>query len=132
MVRIRLILSIGAGALLACGGPVQDANHEGQLEQAKDMSGVIQVRALWDALTLYRQHMGDYPSAEMGLGALTPTANPPFNWKGPYIARVPLDAWQRPFRYHRDDEGIGIFSAGPDGALGTEDDIGEMRPWSSL
>lgn len=48
------------------------------------------------------------------------------NWK-PYMRRLPKDPWGRPYQYkcpgtHNED--FDVFSMGPDGEPGTEDDLG--------
>ncbi len=48
------------------------------------------------------------------------------NWNGPYIrggASALQDAWGTPFTYRREGNSYQIISAGPDGQMGTGDDI---------
>ena len=53
----------------------------------------------------------------------------PSKWEGPYLdSDLPLDPWDNPYQYvspgiHNPD-GFDIWSYGPDGINGTEDDIG--------
>jgi general secretion pathway protein G len=45
---------------------------------------------------------------------------------GPYLTQEPIDPWGRPYVYHRppgDGASATVFSAGPDGQEGTEDDV---------
>jgi type II secretion system protein G len=81
------------------------------------------------ALDFFYRDTGRYPSADEGLPALVmppPAAN---GWHGPYLKRVPTDPWGFPYYYQYpvpDDDGgvdFAVVSAGPDGKLGTADDI---------
>jgi type II secretion system protein G len=81
------------------------------------------------ALDFFYRDTGRYPSADEGLPALVmppPAAN---GWHGPYLKRVPTDPWGFPYYYQypvQDDDGgvdFAVVSAGPDGKLGTADDI---------
>lgn len=82
------------------------------------------------ALALFEQDNGRYPSNEEGLEVLV--QNPQLEtWKGPYLTSVsvPLDPWGNSYRYRCPSELTNseffydIVSAGPDGSMGTADDI---------
>lgn len=82
------------------------------------------------ALQMFEQHVGRYPTPEEGLDVLI--QDPGIrNWNGPYIQRamVPLDPWGNEYNYTYPSELTGsehlydVVSAGPDGTLGTSDDI---------
>jgi general secretion pathway protein G len=81
------------------------------------------------ALDFYEMDNGFYPSTEQGLEALRekPTSAPtPQNWKGPYIKKKPVDPWGNPYVYvspgiHNED--YDLYSLGPDGIEGGDDDI---------
>ena len=83
-------------------------------------------------LRMYFLHLKQFPSTGSGLEALRtpPTDVPnPAKWQGPYLERpVPLDPWGRPYQYsypgRYNADSYDIWSLGPDGADGTEDDIG--------
>jgi len=51
------------------------------------------------------------------------------NWRGPYFKppNLPIDPWGNPYHYEypgkHDTNGYDLFSAGPDGKTGTNDDI---------
>jgi general secretion pathway protein G len=53
----------------------------------------------------------------------------PAKWDGPYLDKtVPADPWGKPYQYaspgtHNAD-GYDVWSNGPDGVSGTDDDIG--------
>lgn len=88
-----------------------------------------QVEMLSGAVDLYVLAIGSPPTQQQGLVALLQAPgelSDPAKWQGPYIdhQELPKDPWNHEYQY----EAIGndqyrIFSCGPDGAPGTEDDI---------
>ena len=85
------------------------------------------------ALDLYELDTGSYPSGE-NLDALASREPPPDvdvasgrEWNGPYLKRgVPKDPWGRSYVYKRDsahNQDYDLYSAGPDGQLGNDDDV---------
>ena len=79
------------------------------------------------ALDLYEQDTGQYPETLDSL-----IQNPQIrNWHGPYIksAVIPLDPWDNEYQFSypsqltQSESLYDLVSAGPDGSLGTEDDI---------
>ena len=92
-------------------------------------AAVKMIRGLESAFDVYRLHNGFYPTTEQGLDALVtkPSIDPLPNRciEGGYMKRIPIDPWGNSFIYHShsDDGPIYIISCGPDGKLGTEDDI---------
>ena len=89
------------------------------------------VNTLATALARYRFHTGQWPSEETGLAALIMDDGAP-GWNGPYITdsrnrpfmEMPRDPWKHPYVYNLDVNGTPVvFSTGPDGVAGTEDDV---------
>jgi general secretion pathway protein G len=83
-------------------------------------------------LDAYRLHVGSYPNTNQGLQALrTPPSdlNNPAKWRGPYSAKeIPADPWGNPYQYELlGPEQVRIWSCGPDGANGTDDDVANMQ-----
>ena len=83
------------------------------------------------ALITYRHRAGHYPSEAQGLEALVtrPTTDPkPRSW-GAAFTSLPKDGWDREFVYKYPEMlsnkgGVpNIISKGPDGVLGTPDDL---------
>lgn len=89
------------------------------------------------ALDSYRLHNGTYPTSEQGLDALRtmPTEPPvPRNWRGPYLRRpVPLDPWQRPYRYEspgrQNPDRYDLYTLGRDGEVGGEGEDADITSW---
>jgi type II secretion system protein G len=91
-----------------------------------------QIGLLKTPLLTYQLDIGSLPTTAQGLDALRrpPADLPnPQRWAGPYLdADVPLDPWGKPYHYcspgtHNHDS-YDVWSSGPDGINGTQDDIG--------
>lgn len=116
------IVSCAGMALLVTVGYVR-VQQSAQLNAAK-----TQIEMLESAIELYRLDLGELPSATSGLNALRsrPPEIPAQKWRGPYFnGEVPLDPWGNPYEYRLvpGTQAFEIVSLGPDGSLGTTDDI---------
>ena len=94
------------------------------------MHARITVRFFNEAITSYRDRVGQLPPDLESL--LKPPRNLPngTNWGGPYLSyeRLPLDPWGGKFQYEVLDQSKGTFrvwSKGPDKRSNTEDDISD-------
>jgi len=86
----------------------------------------VQMKNIEVALKLYRLHNSFYPTTKQGLRALVerPKTDPmPKKWMGPYMDRIPKDAWGNDFVYVSDGKHFTLISPGPDCKVGTKDDI---------
>ena len=97
----------------------------------KDITKLFVNQSMQAPLSVYRIHMGDYPTTAEGLQALiTPPANRADRWRGPYLQenKLPTDRWGEPYQYRypgvKNKNGYDLWSKGPDKTDGTEDDIG--------
>jgi len=81
------------------------------------------------ASKMFRLNTGRFPSCIDDLVTLPKTMTSR-QWKGPYFpdTKVPTDEWNNPFLISIDETAIRIEvkSAGPDGLLGTDDDISTL------
>ena len=75
------------------------------------------------ALDLYELDNGRYPASLQALianpGGLT-------YWNGPYIKKKPVDPWGNEYQYQypsAHDKDYDLYSLGPDGAAGGDDDV---------
>jgi general secretion pathway protein G len=95
----------------------------GTLEKAKISTTRTQMKALGEALELYKLSNHNYPSTGEGLAAL---ASPKGGGK-PFMAPIPKDGWDHDFVYVFPGSGGGqpfdIMSYGADGVAGGGDDI---------
>ncbi len=83
------------------------------------------LRAVAEALTLFRVHTKTWPSQRLGLFALAKDYDYP-GWKGPYINWAYKDPWGTPYVYTMPVSPFDapeLFSCGPDTKPHTEDDI---------
>ncbi|MGC9453921.1 MAG: type II secretion system major pseudopilin GspG [Phycisphaerae bacterium] len=89
------------------------------------------------AVKFYHANLNRYPTTEEGFTVLIEKPEEEAlaeKWSGPYLEdkQIPKDPWGNELKYERvEDEDAGqqfrIWSVGPDGQDGTDDDI---RPWS--
>jgi general secretion pathway protein G len=108
-------------------------NVMGNLEKANLSKAVQDINGLETSLTMYKMDNYQYPSTEQGLEALVEETDieplPRRFTSGGYIPRLPNDPWGNPYQLLNPGENgdIDIFSMGPDGEQGTEDDIGNWN-----
>lgn len=108
-------------------------NVLGSADQANRQKARADIVALENALAQYRLDNGTFPTTEQGLDALInePTIEPrPRNYRrGGYIQRLPLDPWGNEYLLLSPGEfgDFDVFSVGPDGQTGTDDDIGNWN-----
>lgn len=104
--------------------------------KADRQATMTQLASFEDALDMYKIDNRTYPNTEEGLKALLKAPedeNRARNWDGPYMDELPVDPWGNPYNYeYPPTEGSkdipNISSNGPDGEMGTEDDI---KNWKS-
>ncbi|MBS3797227.1 MULTISPECIES: type II secretion system major pseudopilin GspG [unclassified Pseudoalteromonas] len=105
-------------------------NIMGQKEEADLDKAHLDIQQIEDALNMYKLRVNTYPTTEQGLEALvTKTSIEPIPKRFPeggFINELPLDPWGNPYQliYPGEIGKIDVFSMGPDGEAGTEDDIG--------
>ena len=104
-------------------------------EQARRTRAMADIKALEEALGLYKLDNGFYPGTEQGLQALVskPTVGriPGRYAEGGYLKKVPLDPWSTPYAYlmpgvHGDYD---IISYGADGEAGGEGKNADVQSW---
>jgi general secretion pathway protein G len=105
-------------------------NVMGNKEEADRQKAVVDIQQLENALDMYRLRNGFYPTSEQGLRALVEPASsepvPRSFPEGGFIRRLPRDPWGQDYQLASPGQfgRIDIFSMGPDGVPGTDDDIG--------
>lgn len=108
-------------------------NLMGNKDKADQQKAISDIVALENALDMYKLDNSIYPTTEQGLDALVqkPNSSPePRNYRdGGYVKRLPQDPWRSDYLLLSPGENgkIDIFSAGPDGQVGSEDDIGNWN-----
>ncbi|MBE7216762.1 type II secretion system protein GspG [Shewanella psychropiezotolerans] len=108
-------------------------NLMGNKDKADQQKAVSDIVALENALDMYRLDNSIYPTTEQGLDALVqkPNSSPePRNYREDgYVKRLPQDPWRNDYLLLSPGENgkLDIFSTGPDGQAGTDDDIGNWN-----
>lgn len=126
MLVLVIILAIAGLAIVAIPNMRESAN----IRQAQGY-----VKALSTALELYQVDVGRFPTSDQGLNALLDAPqdlSDPSKWRGPYLKdnAQTHDPWDNPYQYEspgsRSRAGYEVWSFGPDGTNGTDDDIGNF------
>lgn len=133
LLELMIVLIILVG-LMAIVGP----RLLGSQKKADIRTTEAQIGNLESALKMYVVDMKTFPPTDEGLEVLLQAPDDERlarKWAGPYIDgnQLPLDPWGNEFEYEYDAAEAGsdtvqedfprIVSAGPDGQLGTEDDV---------
>jgi general secretion pathway protein G len=114
-------------------GSVVVQNLMGNMDTAKIQKAVQDINALETSLSMYKMDNYKYPSTEQGLDALVEETDveplPRRFPNGGYVKRLPDDPWGNEYQLLNPGENgdIDIFTMGPDGEPGTEDDIGNWN-----
>lgn len=102
----------------------------GQRDSAQLKKAAVDIQNLENAINMYQLSTNSIPTTEQGLEALVeqPTIDPiPKNYpRDGVIKRLPKDPWGNDYILLNPGQvdRIDIYSMGPDGIDGTEDDIG--------
>jgi general secretion pathway protein G len=124
-VLLVLVILVILGGLAA-------TTFQGTQEGARIDAAQGQVDIIKRVIPLYHHHMGAYPTSLNDLMAAPGDAYNVNKWRGPYLEeQLPLDPWGNDYRYEvpgkQNPTTFDIWSAGPDGVDGSEDDLGNWR-----
>lgn len=103
----------------------------GTQERADKQAAAVQVGILKRGIEVYKFHTKNYPEDLDGLVDKPSDSKLADLWSGPYVDRMPIDPWDNDFRIavpgkHNEDS-FDVWSLGPDGQDGSEDDIGNWE-----
>lgn len=120
--EIMLVVMI-IGIMLAVVGP----RLVGKSQKAKITATRATMDGIGQALGMYEQDQGNFPTTEQGIEALVtrPSDVDEQTWSQ-YLKDLPVDAWNQPLKYASPGENgsdYDLISSGPDRRFGTEDDI---------
>jgi general secretion pathway protein G len=120
LVEVLLVLVI-----LATLAAIVIPKFAGRSQQAKVTAAQSQIANLEMAIDSFEVDNGSYPKA---LIELMERPNNALDWKGPYLKKgIPEDPWGGEYIYEfpgrRNPDSYDLFSMGPDGRAGNEDDI---------
>jgi general secretion pathway protein G len=117
LVEILLVV-----AILGILAGVAVVSLKGRTKTANIAATRTSIQAVQTAIDVYETDNGVYPGSLQSLL----TKGSENNWNGPYMrdGRMPKDAWGAEFQYAVGSDGnYKITSAGPDGQMGTGDDL---------
>ena len=138
---IEVLLVIGILVVLMGAAIV---GYTGIKERADKDTTKILIGQTASAVKLYHAHMNTYPTTDDGLKALSSKPDDEKEaerWSGPYLENgvIPVDPWNNELKYERLDNSddstkppFRVFSYGPDGQEGTDDDISTIKETSGL
>lgn len=124
LIELLLVLVI-LGVLAAIVVP----KFAGRTEQARITAAQTQIATFSTALDAFEVDNGYYPKGKDGLQDLIVQPRDALTWKGPYLktTEIPLDPWGNPYIYEcpgrYNATSYDLYSMGPDGREGTDDDI---------
>jgi len=93
----------------------------GRTDEARVTKAKADIKAIEEALNMFKLDNGFYPSSGEGLAALvqgTPRAKR-FNPDG-YLSKIPIDPWGNEYLYSSDGRDVVVISLGADGVEGGE------------
>jgi general secretion pathway protein G len=125
---IELLLVLVILAVLAA---IVVPRFTGRSQQARNTAARTDIASIELALDIFETDNGRYPANDEGLEALIrlPSGLTEDTWQGPYLKResIPADPWGNDYTYRypgqRNTRGYDLYSAGPDGQAGNDDDI---------
>jgi general secretion pathway protein G len=118
---VVVVLAILVFMAAVCPFPRKIVYHKSRIAE-------IQIMEFEQALEAFKYYNKRYPTSAEGLDALVNSPGNLKDWKGPYLKKnVPDDPWGRAYVYRcpgiRNPGSYDLWSNGPDGIEGTEDDI---------
>jgi general secretion pathway protein G len=98
-----------------------------RFKTSQESAALSQIRSFESALKVFRLDCGRYPTKAEGLDALVRKPSGCRAWR-PILAvpQIPKDPWSKPYEYFEPGEhgqDVEVASAGPDGSLGSTDDL---------
>jgi general secretion pathway protein G len=119
LMLVLVILSILAAIVVP--------KFSGRTQQARETAAATQIAAFKTALNMFESDTGGYPRGRGGLQDLMVQPRDVQGWHGPYLEDkgVSTDPWGHPYVYECPGKhgAFDLYSIGPDGRPGTEDDI---------
>ena len=127
---IEIVITLTIIAILASGSIYL---LKGQIDSAKDTRVDSDLQAIGLALQSYESRALRMPTTEQGLMALVekPTLEPiPENYRA-FMEELPKDPWGLPYKYRfpaqKSKKPYDVWTAGPNGIDGDEDDLGNWK-----
>ncbi len=131
LMEVLLVLAILVILGSLAGGMYLRVQNRANMSAAQAQIGLFK-----QPLNMFRLSTNQFPTTAQGLDALIncpPDLPNPNKWDGPYLDKptVPLDPWEQPYQYASpgrvNPDTYDVWSLGPDGQDGTQDDIGNWE-----
>lgn len=125
LIEVLLVLVI-----LVILGSIAVPMFSGVGEKANKQAAQVQVDMLEKAITTYKTMSAINPNSLDDLVTAPSDPKVAKTWAGPYLDpnRSLIDPWHNPYKYNakgtKSGAGFDVWSIGPDGQDGSEDDIG--------
>lgn len=98
----------------------------GRSQQARETAATTDISRISTAIAAFEIDTGRYPTTEEGISALITQPAGVNNWHQA-LEKAPLDPWGNSYQYRYPGQdnpnSFDVYSFGPDGREGTEDDI---------
>ena len=119
IIEILIVISLLGMVMTLVITNLTDTQEEAQKDAAR-----LAMAQLETNLQMFKIHNFRYPTTEQSLDALVSKPAGAKRWRGPYTQKDKLnDPWGNKFEFESDGKKFTITSPGPDGTVGTEDDI---------
>lgn len=114
-------------AILGVVGAMVVPNLMDKPDKARQVAAQNDVRAIYNALRMYRMDKSRYPSPQEGLSALTKREGT----AEPYLDKLPNDPWNNPYVYINPGihNAVDVMSYGADGKPGGEGVDSDIGSW---
>jgi general secretion pathway protein G len=91
---------------------------------ARKNAAKLDINTLTQTMDAYYLDIGSYPPSLDALVTQPDSLANPMKWNGPYLQKgLPADPWGNQYQYSNDGDQFKIWSMGPNGTNGDEDDI---------
>jgi general secretion pathway protein G len=123
LIEVLLVL-----AILVILGSFAVVQYSRVQARAKEQAAKVQVSLFEHAIDLYNIGVTAYPPNLDALRTAPAGLAHTAKWDGPYVKEIPVDPWGQVYKYQvpgaRNPESYDVWSSGPDGVDGNDDDIG--------
>jgi general secretion pathway protein G len=113
---LAILVALGAMATVAISGRQEKADRDTAKAQVQLFSSQIET---------YRFDMKKMPESLEDLIEKPSDSKAAERWAGPYLNKksIPLDPWDNEYKFEAKDNVAKVWSVGPDGSDGTDDDV---------
>ncbi len=126
LIEVLLVLII-----LVILGSLAASVFTGTQDKANVQATTVQIGLLEEPINRYRLSLNKYPEEIKDLWEPPTDSDEEEKWGSPYMKKLGDDPWGNPYQYlaegEKNEDSYDLWSYGPDGEDGTEDDIGNWE-----